>query len=136
MSIDTTLPESSAGKVGKYTKYQREKRGLSLNEFARKIGVTTSFLLRLERGNYQNVSYDVLQRIALGFDMSIEDFLYKCRLIESSSTLPPIEYYLREMYQFPISAINDIKLLITLLKEKYKDEIRDLKSKHKEYWEE
>jgi len=136
MSIGHKISESPAGKVGKYTKYQREKRGFSLNEFAKKIGVTTSFLLRLERGNYQNVSYDVLKKLAIGFEMSIEDFLYKCKLIESSSTLPPLEYYLKEMYQFPEDAINDIKLLIMLLKEKYKKEIKQLKGKHKEYWEE
>lgn len=133
MSIDQSV--SIGERIGKYTKYQREKRGYSLNEFAKRIGVTTSFLLRLEKGTYQNVSFEVLIKIAGGFEMAIEDLLYKCQLTEASRTLPPLEYYLKEMYQFPEEAIEDIKLLIFLLKAKYKEQIKELKGKHKDYWE-
>ena len=134
MSASASL-QTAVEKIGKYTKYQREKRGYSLNQFAKRIGITTSFLLRLERGNYQSVSFDVIEKIARGFDTSIEDFLYKCQITQASSSLPDIEYFLKEKYQFPKEAISDVKLLISLLKVKYKKSIKELKEKHKVYWE-
>lgn len=128
--------QTTGTKVGKYTKYQREKRGYSLNEFANKIEVTTSFLLRLERGTYQNISFNMIEKLAKGFDMSIEDFLYKCKITHSTAALPPLDYYLKEVYQFPEEAVDDVKLFIQFTKTKYKDKITELKMKHKEYWEE
>lgn len=134
MSPSSSL-QTAVEKVGKYTKYQREKRGFSLNQFAKRIGITTSFLLRLERGNYQSVSFDVIEKIAKGFDSSIEDFLHKCQITSPQPSLPDIEYFLKEKYQFPKEAISDVKMLISLLKLKYKKPIKELKAKHKEYWE-
>ncbi len=135
MSIDRTISEGSIGeKIGKYTKYQREKQGFSLNEYAKKIGVTTSFLLRLEKGTYKNVSLKIIEKLAQGFDMPITDFLLKCRIVSASETLPPIEYYLKEMYQFLNEAIEDVKLFVSVLKIKFKKQIQELEAKHKEYW--
>jgi len=123
MSIDQNATIKTTGfKIGKYTKYQRVKRKYSLNEFSRKINVTTSFLLRLERGDYTNVSFDIIEKISIGFEMTVEDFLQKCKVINSSQTLPPLDYYLKEMYQFPLEAIEDFKLLVQLLKMKYKNQ--------------
>jgi len=135
MSINQNVsPETTGSKLGKYIKYQRVKRKYSLNEFARKINVTTSFLLRLERGDYASVSFDIIEKIAIGFEMTVEDFLQKCKVITSSDKLPPIDYYLKEMYQFPKEAIEDFKLLIQLLNVKYKKQITELKKIHKDYW--
>lgn len=135
MSIDHSVTPITTGfKIGKYTKYQRVKRKFSLNEFSRKINVTTSFLLRLERGDYSSVSFDIIEKISIGFDMTVEDFLQKCKVISAPHTLPPIDYYLKEMYQFPDEAIEDFKLLIQLLRVKYKKQITELKKIHKDYW--
>ena len=133
--MKTKASKSIGEKIGTYTKYQREKRHHSLNEFAKGIDVTTSFLLRLERGEYFNVKFDVIEKIAKGFEMTTGDFLYKCNIIEASNTLPPIDYYLKEAYQFPEEAIEDVKLLIELLKVKYKKERHELRELHKAYWE-
>ncbi len=121
-------------KIGKYVNYQRMKRELSLNELGKQTGMATSFLLRLERGVYQNVKFDVIEKLAEGFDMTIEDFLTKCGIIEESHKLPPLEYYLKEQYQLPPEAISDTKLFIELLKMKYKKEIQHMKTLHKSYW--
>lgn len=121
-------------KIGKYVNYQRMKRELSLNELGKQTGMATSFLLRLERGVYQNVKFDVIEKLAEGFDMTIEDFLIKCGIIEESHKLPPLEYYLKEQYQLPPEAISDTKLFIELLKMKYKKEIQHMKTLHKSYW--
>lgn len=126
--------DSIGARIGKYTKYQRQKRNLSLNAFAKKISLTTSFLLRLERGTYQNVKFDVIEKLAAGFAMTVEDFLLKCEIISYSQTVPPIEYYLKEMYQFPKDAIEDTKLFIDFLNIKYKKQIKELKTIHKNYW--
>lgn len=126
--------KSVAEKIGQYTHYQREKRGFSLNEFARQTSLTTSFLLRLERGEYKSVKFDVIEKLASGFQMSIDDFLEKCGIIPSGKKLYPLDYYFKELYQFPEEAINDLKLFIQLLQLKYKKEIQEMKEAHKEYW--
>lgn len=134
MSIHQTIPISAGSKIGRYIKYQREKRGFSLNYFAKITGVTTSFLLRLEKGDYSSISINAIEKIASGFGMTTGDFLSKCQIIESSHTLPPLEYYLKEKYQFPDEAIRDFKLLVRLLRAKYKKEITSLKTIHEAYW--
>lgn len=137
MSIDT-FPNSVsvATKIGKYCRYQREKKNYSVNEFARKIELDPSFLLRLEHGTYNSIKFDVIEKIAAGFDMTVEDLLRKSQITTNTNTyqLPPIEFYLKEAYQFPDEAIDDVKLLIQLLKIKYKDKIKKMKDAHKKYW--
>lgn len=134
MSIVQNRSVSVAEKIGKYTKYQREKRGYSLNQFAKVVGVTPSFLLRLEKGDYNSISFTFVEKIAQGFEMTLEDFLQKCEIIDSSASLPSLQYYLKEKYQFPEEAISDVKLFIRLLKVKYKKEIQELQKIHETYW--
>lgn len=134
MSIDQDISDTIGYKVGKYTKYQRTKRAWSLNELAKRTGLTAPFLLRLERGSYKSVQFDIFEKIANGFEMTVEDFLEKCQIISGSHTLPPLEYYIKEKFQFPDEAIDDIKLFIALLKTKYKKQILELKEKHNIYW--
>src|SRR5260221_13934073 len=122
--------DSIAGKIGTYTKYQRQKRELSLNEFAKLANITPSFLMRLENGVYQNIKFDVIEKIASGFQMTAEDFLRKCQVITSSEELPPLEYYLKELYQFPEEAIQDVKLFFSFVEEKYKEDIAEMKKAH------
>ncbi len=95
-------------KIGKYLRYQREKRGISINELAKSMELTPSFLMRLEKGSYSNVKFDVIEKIAYGFQMTVEDFLEKCEIISRAEGLPPIEFYLRETYQLPKKAIDDV----------------------------
>lgn len=123
-----------AKKIGKYTKYQRKKRKLSINEFAQRVNLTPSFLLRLEQGSYKTVKFSVVQKLAKGFDLSLKDFLVKCEIIESSCTLPELSFFLREKYFFSKKLIEEVELFIDFLQNKYKDEISSLKSKHNKYW--
>ncbi len=133
--MDHTM-SNSAKKIGGYTKYQREKKGYSLNEFARLCNFTSSFLLKLERGDYHNVKFDVIEKISNALDMSIEDFLIKCQITSGKKKLDSLDYYFKESYQFPEEAISDLKLFIQLLQKKYKTQIKELKEAHKKYWEE
>lgn len=121
-------------KIGQYLKYQREKRQLSLAEFSKVLDLDPSFLHRVEKGYYQSVSFDVAQKIAAGLHMTLSDFLIKCDITPSRFVLPTLEYYCKEMYQFPDAAIRDIKMFIQFLQLKYKDDISFMKKRHKEYW--
>jgi len=125
---------TNGSKIGKYTKYQREKRKISLTGFAKNIGVDPSFLQRLEQGVYQGISIDVIEKLARGFEMRIEDFLRKCKISSYQRSLPTLEFYLREMYQLPPEAVADCMNYLAFLQHKYRQEIRDLKKQHTTYW--
>lgn len=126
---------SSAAKIGVYTKYQRQKRNLSLNEFAELVGMNPSFLFRLEHGVYQTVKLDAVEKIAAGLDMNVADFLAKCQIGRHyAAELPPLEFYLKELYQFPPAAIEDVQLFIRFLQEKYQQDIADRKAQHLQFW--
>lgn len=131
-----TSQESTGSKIGQYTKYQREKRGWTLNEFAQRSDLTASFLLRLESGEYQTVKFDVLQKIAMGLDMPVRNFLWKCDLIEGDDPddLPTLSFYLKEKFQMPEAAIGDIQLFLDFVHKKYKTEIAEMKKAHQTYW--
>lgn len=129
------IEKTSVGyKIGKYIKYQREKRALSLSELAHSLGFAPSFLMRLEKGIYQTVKFDVIEKISRGLNMEVEDFLRKCEIIPLSFKYPPLEFYLKEMFQLPIEAIADVKMFIDFIKIKYKEEIKKQEQAHKAYW--
>lgn len=122
-------------KIGKYIKYQRNKRGWSLQNLARKSLLTPSFLARLETGSYGNISYGAIEQLARGFAIPLLIFLKKCDLAEDRYiSLPDYEFYLREKFQLPNKAVEDMKLFLALILKKYKKEITRLKTKHKQYW--
>ncbi len=123
-------------KIGKYIKYQRQKRALSLAAFAQDLNLDASFILRLENGEYKTLRLDVTEKIANGLDMTIGDFLLKCHILDngSKSYIPSLEFYLREKFQFPDEAIEDVKLYIKFIQEKYKNKIKEMKDAHNKYW--
>ena len=133
------LPHQNAAiKIAKYIKYQREKRDWSLSDFASRSDLTPSFLSRLEQGDYNTVKYDVIQKLAAGFSLSVRVFLWKCELIEREEhlELPDFEFYLKEKFQLPSEAIEDMNLFLELIHKKYRKEIEEMKKAHEEYWKE
>lgn len=121
-------------KIGRYLKYQREKRKLSLADFAKLLDVDASFLHRVEKGYYQSVSFDVAEKIAKGLQMNLEDLFIKCEITRSRFVLPTLEYFCKETYQFPDAAIHDLKIFVDFLQIKYKEDIAYMKKKHDAYW--
>ncbi len=134
MSTQTKPQKSSAQKIGCYLKYQREKRDLSLNELAQKSELTASFLFRLEKGEYQSVKLDVIEKLTKALDMSVTEFLEKCDITNSQLDLPSLPHYLKEKFQFPPEAISDCEIMIEVLQKKYQKEIQQQKKQHKKYW--
>jgi len=128
--------KNTGQRIAEYVKYQREKRKWTFAEFSSKTGLAISFLLRLEQGEYKTVKFDVIQKLSYGLDMSIRQFLWKCELIETEAfvELPSLEYYLKEKFFLPTQAVEDIKLLMSLLEKKYEAEIAEMKALHDTYW--
>lgn len=123
-----------ASLVGDYIKYQRQKRHLSLAQLAKSTDLTPAYLSRLEHGTYQSLTITTLTKLATALEMSIVDLLYKAGIVEDKNPLPSLEYYLKEKYQLPSLAIDDVILFLEFVKKKYKAEIEDMKDAHKEYW--
>ena len=78
MSSTKTKLLSPGEKIGKYIKYKRTQKKVSLNEFAKQADITPSFLLRLENGAYQSLKIDFIMKLAAGLQISLEEFLRKC----------------------------------------------------------
>ena len=137
MSSTKTNLLSPGEKIGKYIKYKRNQKQISLNEFAKLADITPSFLLRLENGAYQSLKIDFIIKLARGLQISLEDFLRKCELIERTKDekLPDLKFYLKEKFQFPDGAIEDTSMFIKFLQERYAGEINTMKKAHREYWE-
>lgn len=121
-------------KIGKYLKYQREKRQLSITEFAKRAEITPSFLLRLEKGSYHDIGFDAVEKLAKGLQMDLGDLLDKCKITSGVGKLPSVEFYLKEKFQFPQDGIQEVRSFIEYIKMKYKKQIKLLKTGHEDYW--
>ena len=135
-NTNLTQVEHAGHRIGEYLHYQREKRQYSLSEFATKTDLTPSFIFRLENKEYKTVKFDVIQKIASGLNMSVRSLLWKCGLIEGEEPwqLPSFEYYLKEKFQLPPSAIEDVKLFLAFVHKKYRIEVDAMKKAHRKYW--
>jgi len=125
---------SNGAKIGKYLKYQRKKNDLTLYEMSKSSGLSSAFLLKLERGDYKDVKFDVMQKISKSLGTDIISFLYKCKIISTHKKLPALRYYLKEKYQFPKNAINETREFIKYMKFVHKKSIELQIIKHKKYW--
>jgi transcriptional regulator with XRE-family HTH domain len=53
----------------------REQEGMSIREFAEKVGVNHSDLFRLENGTTQNPSVFLINRIAKALDLTVDELM-------------------------------------------------------------
>lgn len=61
--------------IGKRVRTQRKSRGYSITKLARLAGVSKSYLSYIERDLQQNPSLQILSKIAITLDTTIEDLL-------------------------------------------------------------
>lgn len=126
---------SIAQKIGDYIFYQREKRQWSVNELADRIGMTPSFVFRLEQGAYQTIKLDVLIKLAEALQMTVPDLLAKCGIGDSyHNDLPSLSFFLKEQYYFPDPVIHEAELFISFLQTRHAAAIKVEKAKHERYW--
>ncbi|MCH5586285.1 helix-turn-helix domain-containing protein [Shimazuella sp. AN120528] len=71
-----------AKKFGAYIKFQRKKKDMTLTDLANKSGVDQSYLSRLERGEKENPSADILAKIADGLEEKRELIFYAAGYID------------------------------------------------------
>jgi len=128
------VQQSTSKKIAQYIKYQRKKRKLSITQLAKRAEVSPSYISKLEQGQYQSTTFDVLQNLAHALEMKTADFLRKCGLISEEKSLPSLEYFLKEEYQFSPKAIVEIVNFINFTKYKYKKEIQKEEKLHQHYW--
>lgn len=60
-------------KIGLRIKELRMENGLTQERFALMTGINRSYLADIENGN-RNFGFDTLEKIAIGFDISFEEF--------------------------------------------------------------
>ena len=69
--VDRTVPID----FGTYLRYLREKNGYSLKDIEQEVGISTSYLNRLEMSKKMNPSYPILAKLARVFDVPIAQML-------------------------------------------------------------
>lgn len=85
------------GGLGAYIRKEREAVGMSASKLARGAGVDPSYITKLERGERDNPSPAVLQRLADALGINVYNLLARSGL-RLSSALPPASVYLRKKY--------------------------------------
>lgn len=109
----------AALRLGDILKSRREDVGLNLTEMAATVGVSRTYLSRLERGMYKHPSMMVLARIADKLEIRIED-LYAITGYIPPTDLPSFGSYLRAKHpDWPDTAIAELTILCDYVKYKY-----------------
>lgn len=60
--------------LGTFIKNKRQQKGLSLNKFAMEAEIDPAILCRIENLR-QGIKLEILEKIALAFDLKISEFL-------------------------------------------------------------
>lgn len=93
-----------ASTLAQYLKNAREQAGLSQRQLAARVGLHHSYLARLESGEHDSPSAELLQRIADELEISSTDLLVFIG-VKPPDGLPELEPYLRAKYHLDEAAI-------------------------------
>lgn len=110
--------KSHAVSLAQYVQRLREERGLSTRALAKAAEVDSTYLSRLQRGDYSAPDARILYRLARVLDVE-PDELYE--VAGYSDGLPSFEPYLRARYDLPQEAIDQLEAHFELLNEHYHD---------------
>ncbi len=119
-------PTRRSKQLGRTVTEAREAKELSLRGLAEKVGMTHSFMARLEAGRFQTVSPDNLRAIANALDVPVED-LFTLSGYKVPESLPTFEPYLRTRYgeELPDQAIEQLNEYFEMLRDKYTGDVDD-----------
>ena len=113
-------PSLAQTQLGTLLEQRRLTLGLSQKEAARHIGVSPSYLNRLEHGISANPSPHILNDIARAYTLPPADLLVVAGHL-ASSELPTLESYLRATCaELPSTAISEMVCFCEYVKERYK----------------
>jgi transcriptional regulator with XRE-family HTH domain len=105
--------------VGNLIREDREQAGLNLNQYAAAVGVSRTYVSRLERGIYDNPSPDVLVRIAKARPISLAD-LFVGSGYTVPDELPSIVSCVRTQHpDWPEAAFDEIAAFYDYLEHRY-----------------
>jgi transcriptional regulator with XRE-family HTH domain len=94
----------------------RNAKGLKQEQLSEKIGRAYNYVSRVETGRIKTVPYDVLAKLALALDVTLDDLLFVEGLTES-----PEEIKLRIQRWLDLSDVRNIRkfyrLLLTIVEE-------------------
>lgn len=93
--------------LGEYLRVERERAGLSQRQLASRVGIHNSYLARLEGGENDSPSAELLQRIAEVLEISSTDLLAFIG-VKPSEGLPDLAPYLRAKYRLDETAIREM----------------------------
>lgn len=116
-----TIP-AEMQKLGQYLRRIRHELGWSIYEVAKKIGMTPSYISKLETGNIlKSINAKNLVQIAKAYELPITVILEECGFLERSpDDLPGLGFYLKLKYKFSPQAIHDIEIAKEIIEKKYK----------------
>jgi transcriptional regulator with XRE-family HTH domain len=90
-------------KFGAYVRQEREGREIGLREMAKKIGVSPTYLSKVEREEFSPPAEDKVRKIAELFDIDVDELLALAGRVSSDLTAI-IRRHPREMASFLRSA--------------------------------
>jgi len=106
--------------LGDTIRQARRTAGWSIRRCGAAAGVDTTWLSRLERGDYISPDPRHLQRVARALELDVTD-LYVAAGYQSGKSLPTFAPYLRAKYDLPVDAIADLERHFALLRSYYDD---------------
>lgn len=112
--------ESGLIALGSLLRSRREAAGLSSRQMALKIGISRTYLQRLETGEYEHPAPEILSRIVQVFDdMRLED-LWALAGVTMPADLPEFGPYLHAKHpDWPKLVIAELSDFCDFLKHKY-----------------
>lgn len=118
--------------LGAYIRQARERKGLSARRLAGMINMHHGYLSRLEAGDYQRPSPEILERIALALDLSYDD-LFAITGQHAPSGLPSFVPYIRAKYEVDDETLLKLNAYFNRLRQEHKIRERQDRYQVKEF---
>lgn len=113
-------PRKNGLLLGRLVREKREAAGISQAELARQLGMTESYVSRLERGEFRRPQPQVLMAIAERFGIDIND-LYAVTGCLLSTKLPSFSAYLHAVHpDWPVSVTDELVDYYEFVKQRHK----------------
>jgi transcriptional regulator with XRE-family HTH domain len=100
--------------LAEYLKEARERAGISQRQLANRVGIHHSYLARLESGEHDSPSAELLQNIADILEIGSTDLLGFIG-VKPPQGLPELAPYLRAKYQMDDAAIRKLTVYMRRL---------------------